>query len=168
MIVAAVSTYYAYLTFKTQREHNIKSVRPILHVGQYDYENRLRVDLVNQGLGPAQIRSIVVQKGMAEKTAILHWLPTKLPNGMNYKEYLTSHKNWTLRAGERVEMIEIPCDHTIPKQREVREELRKELCQLTVRIEYEDLYGNKMPALSSMLSLFSRPDNENSSTLDTV
>lgn len=47
LITAGWSTIISSRTFKLQREHNIKSVKPILQVGQWDYENMLCVDLRN-------------------------------------------------------------------------------------------------------------------------
>ena len=41
MLATAVSSYFAYRTFHLQRIRNVKSVRPILLVGQWDYENRV-------------------------------------------------------------------------------------------------------------------------------
>jgi hypothetical protein len=41
LIFAAISVFISYKSLRDQRKHNIKSIRPILHVGQWDYENDL-------------------------------------------------------------------------------------------------------------------------------
>jgi len=112
------------------------------------------------------IRTVRVFRGDETKTSIIAWLPKQLPNGVNYSEYLTSHKDWTLRSGEKAEMIKVLCDPKEPKQRDVRDALRKDLGQLVVEVEYEDLYGNKMPTMKRPLTYFSRTDHENSSTIE--
>ena len=56
LVTSVVSTFISFYTFKLQRTHNIKSVKPILHVGKWDYENRLFVTLKNVGAGIAIVK----------------------------------------------------------------------------------------------------------------
>lgn len=166
MFAAVVSTYYAYRTFKVQREHNIKSVRPILHVAQWDYENSLRIELMNRGPGIAMVKSIEVFRDAGDiKTCIFDWLPMQLAEGMNYKEYLTAHKDFSMMPGDVDIMLELPVNHKIPGQRQVREQIRAVLRQLVVRVRYEDIYDNPMPLLEKRLHLYDRTNHENSSPI---
>lgn len=162
MLATTVSSYFAYKTFHLQRIHNIKSVKPILHIGQWDYENRIIVDLRNQGSGIAIVKNIRVYKNDTDiKTCIFHWLPSKLPGDMNYKEYWTGYKDFAIKAGEICKLIELTINIDKIEEINARETIRGILRQLTVEIDYEDIYDNKMPKHIKPLTVFARTDHEN-------
>ena len=162
LITAVASTIIAYYTFKLQRTHNINSVKPIIHIGQWDYENRLIVTLKNVGYGIAIVKKLSVLNLKNEcKYSINDWLPKTLPGKMNYKEYWTPYTVFVIQGGETINLIEIPIDNTKEKQRQEREKLRHKLGKLTVQVEYEDIYENLMPIKKMQLVHFLRDDNEN-------
>lgn len=163
LLTAVISTIISYYTFRLQRTHNIKSVKPIVHVGQWDYENVLFVTLVNLGSGLAIIKQIQVKNKTEDaKNCIYDWLPKRLGNGMNYKEYWTGFKNFVIQPGQVIKLIEMPVDPSKLEQIETREKIRAILRQLTVCVTYEDIYENEMPTKEMELFHFSRTDNENS------
>lgn len=160
--VSISSTAIAYYTFKLQRTHNVKSVKPILHIGQWDYENRIFVTLKNVGYGIALVKKMNIYNTKGEqKTCIYDWLPKSLPGQMNYKEYWTPYTEFVVQSGETIKLIEIPIDILKPKQIKMREKLRKILGQLTVEVLYQDVYENPMPIKKMQLTHFLRLDNEN-------
>ena len=162
LLTSVVSTIISFYTFKLQRTHNIKSVAPIVHVGQSDYENVLFVTIVNLGSGLAMIKKMYVRNKTDQiKNCIYDWLPKKLGNGTNYKEYWTAYKNFVIQPGQTIKLIEIPIDTKKSEQIEVREKIRAILRQLTVCVTYEDIYENEMPKKEMELYHFSRTDNEN-------
>ena len=162
LLTSAWSAWISYRTFRLQREHNIKSVKPILQIGQWDYENNLCVDLRNSGSGIAMVTSAsAVNKTEVSKNCIYDWLPKKLAGTMNYKEYWTGYKNFVLQPGQVIKLIEIPVDTKVDEQKKQREEIRSLLRQLTIKVSYEDIYGNKMEDKKIELYHFSRTDNEN-------
>jgi hypothetical protein len=149
-------------TFKLQREHNIKSVKPILQIGQWDYENMLCVDLRNSGSGIAVVKKInVSNKTDEKKNCIYDWLPKKLDGEMNYKEYWTGYKDFVIQPNQIIKLLEIPVATEIESEKKQREVLRSTLSQLTVNISYEDTYENAMDDKKMELYHFSRKDNEN-------
>lgn len=162
LFTSAISTLIAFYTFRLQRTHNIKSVRPILHIGQWDYENNIYVTLVNLGMGIAVIKKVSVTNKVDDaKNCIYDWLPKKLSGEMNYKEYWTGYKNFVVQPGQVIKLIEIPVDTSKEYQKQEREKIRSILRQLTVTIAYEDLYENEMTLCQMELFHFSRNDNEN-------
>jgi hypothetical protein len=162
LLTSIVSAIISFYTFRLQRTHDIKSVKPILHIGQWDYENRLFVTLKNVGPGIAIVKKMSIYNSKGEsKTCIYDWLPSKLPGDMNYKEYWTPYTEFVVQASEIIKLIEIPVDTLKPKQIEVRENLRRIIGQLTVEVIYEDIYENAMPIKKMQLSHFLRLDNEN-------
>lgn len=163
LLTSFLSVVISYYTFKLQRTHNVKSVKPIIHIGQWDYENILIVTLVNLGSGIAMVKKIQVRNKSEEvRNCIYDWLPKKLGNDMNYKEYWTGYKNFAIQPGQVIDLIKIPIDTTRTEQIETREKLRSILRQLTVCVSYEDIYEQRMPEKEMELHLFSRTDNENS------
>jgi hypothetical protein len=60
LFVSSVSIILAIFNMTTQRTHNRKSLMPIAHVRLGDYENRLFVQLHNDGIGPMLIDHMVV------------------------------------------------------------------------------------------------------------
>lgn len=162
LLTSIWSAWISAKTFKLQREHNVKSVKPILQIGQWDYENNLCVDLRNSGSGIAIVTSIsVINKTDIKRNCIYDWLPKRLVGSMNYKEYWTAYKNFVIQPGQIIKLVEIPVNTEIEEQKKQREEIRSILRQLTVIVSYEDIYGNKMEDKKNELFHFSRTDNEN-------
>lgn len=162
LLTSIISTLISFYTFKLQRTHNIKSVKPIIHIGQWDYENRLYVTLKNAGAGIAVVKRMTVYNAKEEsKTCIYDWLPNKLDDGMNYKEYWTPYTEFVVQAGEVIKLIELPVDDSRLIQIDVREKIRRILGQLTVEVIYEDIYENQMPVKKMQLVHFLRLDNVN-------
>jgi hypothetical protein len=162
LVTSVVSTIVSYYTFKLQRTHDIKSVIPILHVGQWDYENKLFVTLKNVGAGIAIVKKMTIYNKKGEsRTCIYDWLPKKLHGDMNYNEYWTPYADFVVQPSEVIKLIEISIDTSQQKQIEEREKLRRMLGQLTVEVVYQDIYENEMPVKKLELFHFLRLDNEN-------
>ena len=162
LMISIVTTIISFYTFKLQRTHNIKSVTPIIHIGQWDYENRLFVTLKNVGVGIAVVKKMTIYNKKGEsKTCIYDWLPNKLAGGMNYKEYWTPYSEFVVQPCQVNKLIEIPSDTSKHDQIEVREKLRRILGQLTVEVIYQDIYETVMPTKRLELFHFLRFDNEN-------
>lgn len=162
MITSIYATVITFRSFKAQRKHNILSVKPLLHIAQFDYENCIKITISNNGIGPAIIKSIKVQKNEHEvKTSIFHWLPEKLPGKMNYKEYLTAYKDFVIKSGVTGIMLEVPINPKKEEQITTKENIRAVLRNLTVNIKYEDIYQNLMDTYSIKLDLYSRNDHIN-------
>ena len=162
LITSAWSSWISHKTFKLQRTHNIKSVVPILQIGQWYYENKLCIDLRNSGSGIAMVKKISVSNKKDEsKTCIYDWLPKKLNGDMNYREYWTGYKNFVIQPGHIIKLIEIPVDTDKENEKKQREEIRAILRQLTVQIQYTDIYDNRMKDKNMELYHFSRTDHEN-------
>lgn len=164
---SAVGVFFTYKNMSHQRTHNIKSVLPILHVSQWDYEDKLSVKLKNSGLGVAIIdRFTVTDKSKTgAKPSIYLWLPQTLDADVNYSEYWTRDDDFAIRSGEEIELITIPIDDTNPAQCQVRQQLRAQLCTLIVNIEYSDVYQNVFSPKKWELSYFARTDNVNRANL---
>jgi hypothetical protein len=87
LLTSLASASISFYTFRLQRIHDIKSVKPILHVGQWDYEHKLCVTLKNCGAGVAIVKkySVFNVSTGESKENLYAWLPPKLPANVNYK-----------------------------------------------------------------------------------
>ena len=107
LIIALVSAIITYLTFHIQRKHNRKSLRPIINVNPFDYSNCIKIELKNEGVGPAIIKKIVVEKNEHEKKSnVYSWMPT-LPIGVSYSNYLTRDEDIPMISNKTIEMFTI-------------------------------------------------------------
>jgi len=162
LATSILATIISFKLFKLKEIHFRKSVKPMLQIGQWDYENNLMINVIHSGLGPAVINEIVVFKNKHErKTCIYDWLPKKLPGTMNFKEYWTGHQNFVINVNQEIKLIEISIDTTVQEQIECREQIRGILRDLTVKITYSDFYDKKIEDKEMSLRLFARADNVN-------
>jgi hypothetical protein len=170
LIASFLGVWFAFKTMKHQRIHDVKSVIPIVHVGQWDYENDLCVTLKNCGMGLAIVKRMWAKHRYTDeiRNNIYEWLPSKLEANVNYSKYWTPHSEFIIQAGESIDLIKIPIDDKIADQIKVREFLRREIGSLIVELEYSDVYGNKMPLKTMELTWFTRRDNVNKSLLITA
>lgn len=167
LLMSFVSAIISYLTYLIQRKHNIKSVKPILHVGIWDYESKLAVTLKNCGAGIAIVKQYFVFRKAdgLNFDNIYRSLPAKLRAGVNYSEYWTPNSNFVIQPGQIIDLVKIPIDVSLPEQIEERQRLRAMMSDLVVKLEYIDMYDNKMPSYERNLDFFSRTDNVNTSIL---
>ena len=167
LLTSFTSVLISFFTFRLQRTHNIKSVKPILHVGQWDYENELCVTVKNCGSGIAVVKKLCVLDRTRTETRnhVYAWLPSKLESNVNYSKYWTPYSEFVVQPGEIIDLVKVPIDDKKPEQIAVREKLRAILCNLIVRLEYEDIYENKMPLKEMQLQHFARIDNVNKSII---
>lgn len=159
LIVAILSFVITIVTIFQTRKHNRKSLRPIISVNPFDYSNCLKIELINEGVGPAIIKKIVVEKNEHEKKAnVYSWMPP-LPSAVQYSNYLTRDENIAMISGKIIEVICIKLDPTIEVQKNFREQMRGVLRQLTIKIDYTDIYDSDFPTYSRKFELYSRTDN---------
>ena len=67
----------------------------------------------------------------------------------------------SLLFNEMIKLIEIPINITLEEEVKTRETLRRTLGQLTVKVNYQDIYDTKMPLKEIELFHFLRTDNVN-------
>ena len=159
LLVSLATGIITYFTFHIQRKHNRRSLMPIINVNPFDYSNCLRIDLKNEGVGPAIIQKIIVEKNEHEKkSSVYDWMPS-LPTGLSYSNYLTRDENIPMSPDKTIEVICIKLDPNKEEERQFREQMRGVLRQLTIKVEYTDVYNSKFPIYSRSLILYARTDN---------
>jgi hypothetical protein len=139
------------------RRHYRLGVRPIADVAAKDYETRLSVILSNRGTGPLTIRSFTASKGGESRTDLISWMPN-LPPGVSWSDFHSNIDGTSLRPSDEIPLIEIDIDEDNPKHRRARDIVRQALKDITIRIEYADIYDRVFVFPGHLLSWFGRHD----------
>jgi hypothetical protein len=138
-----------------QRSHNKVSVRPIPEITVADFEDSLWVKLSNNGVGPLIVKSVHVRSGQEERGSIIEWMPT-LPNSRHWTNFAVVKTGRTLRAEGVLPLLELIQESGEVGFGHCRDMVRAALCQLTVVVEFTDVYGSKFPACTKSLEWFGR------------
>lgn len=156
LIVSSISIILAIFNMTTQRTHNRKSLMPIAHVRLGDYENRIFVQLHNDGIGPMLIDSIVVGKsrGWSKKQASFMGLVPALPPGILWTNFVTDLSGRALSAGKDITILLLEGDPSDENFLAARRAVRQALSDLQIVVKYRDIYGHKMPAAKRNLDWF--------------
>jgi hypothetical protein len=156
LIVSTISIILAIFNMTTQRTHNRKSLMPIAHVRLGDYENRLFVELHNDGIGPMLIDSISVSKsrGWSKKQTSFLGLVPALPPGILWSTFVTDLSGRALSAGKDIVILLLEGDPSDQKFLAARQSVRQALADLQMTVKYRDIYGHKMPPAKRNLDWF--------------
>ena len=160
LVVSVFSTGLAVWTAFLQRRHMVLSVRPIAAIPVADFEDRVGVFIKNVGLGPMTIKSLRVssREGATHDDVISH-MP-RLKDGVHWSNFWDAVDGATLENGKRFELLLLKGEPSHSKFRESRDAVRRALSTLTVRVEYEDLYGQTMKPHDQELSWFGRHEGQ--------
>lgn len=143
LIVAICALVYTAYEVRLQRSHNRLSVRP--HIAYFTYRNRsdafgeLRVELLNNGLGPAFIKSFQAyldQKPCDLRAAVALLLrDTKADNTV-----MTLGSTYAMAANEAKDLLKVklPCGSDAEL-----DAVAKELDRIDVTITYHCGYGTE-------------------------
>jgi hypothetical protein len=156
LLVSTISIFLAIFNMTTQRTHNRKSLMPIAHVRLGDYENRLFVELHNDGIGPMLIDNIAVSKsrGWSKKQASFSGLVPALPPGILWSTFVTDLSGRALSAGKDIVILLLEGDPSDQNFLTARQSVRKALADLQIVVKYRDIYGKKMPPAKRNLDWF--------------
>jgi len=158
LFVSVIATALALWSAWEQRKYMRLSVRPIAAIVKSDFENRIAVYLENKGLGPMLIRTFRVKdKYGTIHDRILSHMPV-LKNGITWSNFHGSVDRATLQSGKKIELLLLEGDKNNTAFQEARDVVRKSLKNLTVSVEYEDIYGVSMKPREDNLVWFGRND----------
>lgn len=149
VIVGALSLYF-------NRIHNKKSVKPIVFIPVWDYEDYLLINIKNVGLGPLIIKSTsVINKEGEIKKDVIDWMP-KLPKNIYWTGFNETLDNRPMEPGEGITLLRYDVDEKNSKSTKFRDEIRKRLKELRIIIDYTDIYDSKFKPHKKDLSWFGR------------
>jgi hypothetical protein len=140
-----------------QHEHNRKSLTPLPWVKLGDYTNNLYVILENHGVGPMIIKRVSVYR-TADRSNVKKDIHSWMPHfNQPWEDYVSEFANRAVRPGCEIPMISLlDSNFSDGTFTEIRDKVRISLSELTVEIEFVDIYDNKMPIYKRDLKWFSR------------
>ena len=156
LILTFISILITAISVSLQRKHNKQSVKPILNIILADYENRISVMLQNKGLGPLTIEHFYVLKDEKKiENNLIDCMPD-LPDKLMWKHFIKDFNGKALTASEKISGLTLSGDVNDNNFCTYRDEVRKRLSLLTVKVDYKDIYGKNMPTCERQLKWFGR------------
>jgi hypothetical protein len=157
VVVSIVSIIVAVVSLRIQREHNILSVKPIAKIGFSDYTDYIAIVVTNVGMGPMIVKSI---KTSDEKQGIIKdypidWMNRMLP-GSAFTRFRKNLENTSILPSNSEFLLEYAYNPNDKGFVENCKTIRSILKDLTIRIEYWDIYGKIQPVYERELKWFGR------------
>lgn len=101
------------------------------------------------------IERFTVSDSHNEKGDIISWMPG-LPSGTFWNTFRGNPDGLAIPSNEEIIMLQLLGDSNDRRFSEFREQVRKTLGKLTVRVKYKDIYGRPMPVEERALTWFAR------------
>ena len=116
-------------------KHNKNSVRPVSSIRLDDYENELAVKIKNAGTGPLIIKKLIFKNKDCTSNSLISLIPLI---EQNWDTFIEETENWTISVNEELVLIRL-----YPENNEILTQIRISLSQITVYLEYTDIYNTK-------------------------
>ena len=155
IVIAFVAILLTIMTIRDPRKHNKLSVRPIAIISVADYEDRLAVNLQNQGTGPLIIEKISIINNNEIRSSIIEFFDTDFED-ITWSTFIGDIDGWAILPGSQRTLIEIVGDSRDKKFIAKRNRVRKVLANLKIEVRYCDIYEQKMPIKVRSLDFFAR------------
>ena len=155
LIISVISICVSIKTLSIQRKHNELSVRPFAEVLVANFENSLRIKLANNGSGPLIINGISISNGHIEQNSLIDWMP-ELPHDKLWTTFTGNLQNRIILAGRDLTLLELTKVAGELNFEESRDIVRAALSPLTIKVNYSDIYENKLHPHQKDLSWFGR------------
>lgn len=146
-VVSVISLACAIKFNKSQIIHNKNSVRPISAIKIGDYEDNIYVKLENVGTGPLRVIRMTCQRNGEEFSELISMMPSIEQEWATFVECIDG---WTIPVGGEIILVRIE-----PEDDFTRNLLRESLSNITIALEYQDVYGTKFSD-SKLLDFFGR------------
>lgn len=133
---------------RMQREHNVKSLQPILHIVCKEIGNSIEINIKNCGLGTMIIKGMSV-KNRNTSNKIYDYLYEIFPESIKINSYSVDVINRPIAVNESITLINI---------KDIKEEnvagIKNILCQHLVGVIYEDVYQNSYREEKNLFDIF--------------
>jgi len=156
--ISIVSMSFAKNFSKRQIEHNKNSVLPICSIYHTNYANFISVRIENNGTGPLIIKNLrCIHKdettGVTEESQTLfELLPEEIKKEKFYRVFARAGaEKLSITAGKKLFLLSISLSDNV-----LVETLRNRLKNITVCVEYTDIYGTIFSPELSELKLFQK------------
>ena len=157
--VAVASFIATILTYLSQKKHNQLSVRPLADVLLSDFRNRVAVSVINKGVGPLIIKDLIFKSEEKilepQKEGLVSLLP-EMRQGYAWKAFTRLGQGSIISPGEKRVLVELQWDPDDYQADEHAMRVRNVLSNISINIDYTDLYKSKVFKMVKDLDWFSR------------
>lgn len=159
--ISITSLIVSVLALHIQRVHNKKSVKPIGQITIGDYEEEIYVRIDNNGVGPLIISKFEAAYLTLVKSNLIELIPEDLNQKIEWSSFVQEIEKKVIPSGER--MILLKAKHggdkdasKITVHDQYWSELRRVLADITIKINYTDIYDSKPEEITRNLTFFNR------------
>jgi hypothetical protein len=160
LFISLLSIILTVFALRMQQRHNYKSLTPIASLPIGDYENLIEVSLKNTGVGPLIVKSFVVSNGSENKNNIIDWMP-KTPENIDWETFYNDIEGLCVPPNESAIIIRLSGNENSQTFSKFRDQVRKALAPLKIKVAYQDIYERDMPVRKRDLSWFGRHERSN-------
>lgn len=140
IFIAVLSLRFTRKSQEKQEKHNKLSVKPIPHVEPYNFVDYIAVEIQNNGIGPLIIQKIVFTKGKESHSSLIDFFNSENIVWSTYSNNLNSR---SILPGSSVMVLEIKGDDNNVQFEHYKHKIRSTLKDMTIRIAYENIYGDR-------------------------
>jgi hypothetical protein len=144
---------------KTNIKRQEMAQRPLLFVSYDDYENLIKLNLTNKGIGPAIIIDYkLINSKTNEVYSGVYQALNKIEGDNIYTNYTGNQNKLVLSPGEVRNLFKLDQKKYSGKKSyiELRKDVRKLFKDLEFEIRYKDVYESEMPIHRKSLEWFGR------------
>ncbi len=163
LVVSILAVSFSIWSDWRQRRHERLSVKPVGVILREDYSAKLRILIGNRGLGPMLITKLEVTKDDGSQyDDLISAMPDLTKHSgvpiLSWKDYYTGDiiMESVLKQGENMVLIWLEGNTGDTVYETFRESVRAELCKITGKLSYKDMYGDTEESKTQSLSYFRR------------
>jgi hypothetical protein len=155
LLISVLSVFFTWKALKHQRTHNSMSVRPLPYITVGDYENAIYVKIRNNGTGPLIVKSLLVPGAEDPSAPLVTNMPNLLP-GVAWTNFVGATEGRSIPVAGEMVLLELSDPNLGGRFQLSRDKVRQALGDLSLTLDYTDIYGNKLPRCSRDLKWFHR------------
>jgi len=144
LFLSFLSIFLTWRTLVMQREHNFRSLTPILNIVTGNYEDLIEVKLRNTGVGPLIVKSFAASAGGEHKNNVIFWMPA-LPPGIWWSTFIEEIEGRCIPPNQDMVILQLKVNLNDPAHIKFRDNVRQVLKPLGITVEYNDIYDRRMP-----------------------
>ena len=144
-LTSIVSIFLTIKTLNTQKQHNLKSIRPIGYITVVNYDNFISISITNNGTGPLLIKDFKVSNSQntISSNNLIDIIPSEINKKVKWSNFLTEIINRAIIPGYQLHLLRLKPDEINNDIGTIRA-LRKFLQHLTLTLKYTDIYESEI------------------------
>lgn len=116
------------------------SVKPILKIIPFDFDNHIAVYIKNAGVGPLFRNKLTFTNNYETVSSLIDLMPNSTDiKWTNFSKF----QDFVIPINEQEVLIELKGDCNSPEFNEFKTQVRKVLKDVTINCEYSDIYNSK-------------------------